>query len=478
MTLWFTAILNMSITASYAAVAVIIVRLLFRRVPSIFSYALWIAVLVRLILPFSYSSGLSFLSVLVPAAQMENGAMEYVPGQLGFMNNPAVNLGTDFLNRAVNASLPPATPDASVNPMQWMLELAAIIWSTGVVFLLGYSVISYLRIVHKLRTATLVKENLFESDRIATPFVYGFIRPRIVIPAGIKENELIYILAHEQTHIRRRDHLIKPFAFLLLMVHWFNPLMWISFALMSRDMELSCDESVLRKLGNGAKAGYAHSLLSFSVKKGRLSGSPLAFGEGSVHARIKNILNYKKPKGGAVASAFAVSLVFMVGSAANPAGKPDISVNQQVMKLASVWADALVSRDGHPRYGMMSAAVQEQFRQEQAARSGENWNYNIGVSSPRVVDYKIRIDGKTAYITYLTQTSEPAYYQTEERVTFTVEDGELVVGEYNIVYEDRPFIAESKISFFTSMGNESSLKSKAFGPQNSSCGSVFAHQWL
>ncbi|CQR52705.1 M56 family metallopeptidase [Paenibacillus riograndensis] len=435
MTAWFIAILNMSITASYAAIAVIIVRLLFRKAPKVFAYTLWVAVLVRLVLPFSFSSGFSFLSFLAPSVPAGSGAMEYIPTQIGLMNNPAVNIGTDVINQAVKASLPSATPAASVNPMQFIMELAAMVWLVGIVLLLSYSVIAYLKIIHKLRTATLVEGNVFESDRITTPFVYGFIRPRIVIPVGIKENGLTYILEHERTHIRRRDYLIKPLAFLVLVIHWFNPLMWISFTLMSKDMEMSCDESVLRKLGNGAKAGYSHSLLAFSVKRGpMLSGSPLAFGQSSIHARIKHVLNYKQPKVGAVAAASIVSLIFMVGLMANPAGKAEGSADQ-INKLATVWADALVSRDGHPRYAMMSAAMKEQFKQEQIARSGENWNYNIGVSSPWVADYEIRIEGKTARITYLTQTSEPAFYQSEESLTFAVEDGELVVAEYHSVVQ-------------------------------------------
>ncbi|MNC22982.1 Methicillin resistance mecR1 protein [compost metagenome] len=446
MTTGFTAILNMSITASYVAVAVMIVRLLLRRAPKVFSYTLWVAVLVRLILPVSFSSGFSFLSHIAPNVPTGSGVMEYIPTQIGLMNNPTVNFGTDVINKAVNAFLPPASPAASMNSMQFIMELAAIIWLVGIVLLLGYNVISYLKIIHKLRTATLVEGNIFESDRITTPFVYGFIRPRIVIPLGIKKNELTYVLEHERTHIRRRDYLIKPFAFLVLVIHWFNPLMWISFALMSKDMEMSCDESVLRKLGDGAKAGYSHSLLAFSVKRGHvLSGSrPLAFGESSIHARIKNVLSYKQPKAGVAAASCIVSLIFLAGFIANPAGQAEGSVDQ-VNKLASVWADALVSRDGQPRYEMMSAAMKEQFKQEQIARSGENWNYNIGVSSPWVADYAIRIESQTARITYLTQTSEPAYYQTEESLTFAVENGEVVVAGYHSVYEDRPGSADFNI---------------------------------
>ena len=137
-----------------------------------------------------------------------------------------------------------------------------------------------------------MEANVFETDAIGTAFVCGFIRPKIYVPANIGDANLSYILEHERTHIRRKDYLIKPIAFLALILHWFNPLMWLCFALMSRDMEMSCDESVLRKLGDGAKGGYSSSLLSLAVKrKGLLAAYPLAFGESHVKTRIKIILN-------------------------------------------------------------------------------------------------------------------------------------------------------------------------------------------
>lgn len=319
MTKLFTAILNMSITAGYVALAVIAIRMLLKNVPKAFSYALWLAVLIRLVCPFSFNSAFSFLGIIKPNVQTSSGAIEYVPQNIGLMQNPAIDVGISRINHVVNASLPSATTTASVNPMQIIMEFAGIIWAAGMAALLIYSIISYLKVANNVKTATLVKDNIFETDRIITPFLYGFIQPKIFIPVGISKKELSYILAHEQTHIKRLDYLIKPFAFLVLIVHWFNPLMWLSFALMSKDMEMSCDESVIKKMGNEMKGGYSNSLLAISVKRsGLILGSPLAFGESNIKSRIKNILNYKKPAFWVIALAVLATASLIVAFTANP----------------------------------------------------------------------------------------------------------------------------------------------------------------
>lgn len=443
MTTLFIAILNMSITASYVALFVIAIRMLLKKAPKVFSYSLWLAVLIRLVFPFSFNSAFSFLNFLKPNAQANTGAMEYVPFNIGLMQNPAVDVGASRINQLVNSSLPAASPYASINSMQITMALAGFIWAFGVVILLIYCAISYLKVINNVSTATLVKENIFETDRITTPFVCGFIKPKIYVPIGLSDDELSYILAHEQTHIQRLDYLVKPFAFLVLIVHWFNPLMWISFALMSKDMEMSCDESVIRRMGSEVKGSYSKSLLSLSDTKRRfMAGSPLAFGESNVRSRIKNVLNYKKPAFSVVAATCAVTLIFIMGFTANPVDKQDLSANT-IDELATVWANALITRDGEPRYEMMSERMKEQFKQEQILRSGENWNFNIGVSSPWVVDFEVEIDGNNASITYLTQTSEPASYKTEEILTFGKANGETIVTDYKSVYEDQLIEKES-----------------------------------
>lgn len=323
----FTTILNMSITASYVAICVILVRILLRKAPKKFSYALWAVVLFRLVCPLSFSTAFSFLGLLNVNSQNNAGLLEYVPNDIGFIQTPTVQSGIGSLDSAVNTYLPQATPIASANPMQIWMDVLSLIWIAGIVVLLFYSVLSYIRIKRKLLTATLVKDNVYESDRIGTAFVCGFIHPKIYVPVGVKEADLSYILEHERTHIRRKDYLIKPFAFFVLFLHWFNPLMWLSFALMSRDMEMSCDESVLQKMSYDAKCGYSNSLLTLSVKSnGLFATNPLAFGESHVKARIKNILNYKKHVLGVVIASVIIVISVGIALLSNPASsEPDLS---------------------------------------------------------------------------------------------------------------------------------------------------------
>lgn len=319
MTEFFTTILNMSITGSYVALAVIAIRILLKKFPKIFSYVLWLPVLIRLVFPFSFNSDFSFLGFLKFNIQTSTGVIEYITKNMGLMQNPTVGFETNGVNNTMNTSLTPAMPTASVHPMQIVMETASIIWIIGVTVLLVYSIISYLKLINNVKTATRVKDNIFETDRITTPFVCGFIKPKIYIPTGVSGKDLTYILAHEQTHIKRLDYLIKPFAFLVLILHWFNPLIWLSFVLMSKDMEISCDESVINEMGNDIKGSYANSLLTLSVKRsGLLMGSPLTFGEDSIKSRIKNILNYKKPALWVIIVAILVTSILIVVFTANP----------------------------------------------------------------------------------------------------------------------------------------------------------------
>lgn len=315
----FLVILNMSITASFVALAVILVRFLLTRAPKIFSYILWGAVAIRLITPVSFTSSLSVLGLVDFQKKTGTGFMEFVPQEIGMQKNPVVDIGIKEISYFINSSYPVATPMASANPMQIIVWIGSLIWITGIVILLLFSILSYLKILVKVRTATLVKDNIYETDQIDTPFVCGFLKPKIYIPIGMSDHELSYILLHEKIHIMRRDYLIKPFAFMLLIIHWFNPLMWLSYALMSKDMEMSCDESVVNKMGHQIKGSYSTSLLTLSVsKKGGLTGSPIAFGESNVKARIQNILTYRQPSKRMIAAYILVIATLVVGCTANP----------------------------------------------------------------------------------------------------------------------------------------------------------------
>jgi hypothetical protein len=207
---------------------------------------------------------------------------------------------------------------ASASPLQIYIQIGKYIWILGIAAMLLYSIISILLLKHRLKGARNIEGRIYEVDNLKTPFALGVFKPRIYVPAGLDMNENSYIIRHEQTHIRRFDHIIKPFSFLVLSIHWFNPLVWIAFVLMGADMELSCDERVIKEMGSEIKRAYSVSLLSFATGKRIINGSPLAFGEGSVGGRIKNVLNYKRPAFWVTAAAIIIAAAVGIGLLANP----------------------------------------------------------------------------------------------------------------------------------------------------------------
>ena len=308
----FITVLNMSVMASCVAAVVILARLLLKKVPKIFSYALWAVVLFRMICPFSFESVISILPI----------NSEVIPQDIAMQTNPRIDSGIVFVDNAVNniirqPSVQPESASESVGLLQIVINISSYIWLIGIVVLFIYVIVSYIKIKRRIFAATLVRnKNIFETDRIKSPFVIGFIKPKIYIPAGLDEIETDYIIKHEETHIKRRDHLIKLLAYIGLTIHWFNPLMWLSYFLMSKDMELSCDESVMRKSGEDIRANYSNSLLSLSVKQSGLP-NPLAFGESNVKSRIKNVLNFKRHSRLIIIIAVVVAAVVILGGVLN-----------------------------------------------------------------------------------------------------------------------------------------------------------------
>lgn len=286
----FIGLLNMSLTASYVALIVIVVRYVLGKlsVAKIVSYVLWLVVLFRLVFPFSIESALS----LIP------GKAQAIPQDIVYAKQPTIETGIGFVDQPVNRSLqtvlPSAEMTASVNPMQIIVQIGTVIWLAGILVLLTYALLSYVRLKRRLAFATVIEGHIYESDRITTPFVLGMFRPRIYLPIGLPKRDAEYILQHEQTHIRRLDHLIKPLSFCVLALHWFNPLIWLSYHLMIKDMEMSCDEKVLKHTEPNARTSYSEALLALASQRSGLIG-PLSFGESNVKSRVRNILNNKRP---------------------------------------------------------------------------------------------------------------------------------------------------------------------------------------
>ncbi len=296
----FISVLNMSITGSYIIAAILLLRLLLKKAPKIFSYSLWAIAGLRLLCPFSFSSIVSIFNFISPpAAESSIGgatANGYIPQDIGMMLIPEVNTGIPAADTVINTVLPSAQPTASVNPMQILLSIAGLIWIIGVLSMCIYGIISVVKIRKQIKFATKFRDNIFECDAIRSPFVFGLIKPRIYLPCGMNENQLKYVLMHEKNHIRRFDHITRIIAFIILILHWFNPFVWIGYTLAIHDMEMSCDENVLKKLGNESKKAYSFTLVSVGANKKLSFGTPLSFGENGVEKRVKNILGFKKPK--------------------------------------------------------------------------------------------------------------------------------------------------------------------------------------
>lgn len=318
----FLLVLNMSITGSLVALAVMAARILLKRAPKIFSYGLWAIVLFRLLCPFSFESALSLMPV----------NKEPIPQDLVYMHNPAINTGMKMIDIPINNSLgealAPVNQGASVNPAGVITEIFAMIWLAGITVLLCYGFITYFRLKQRLSTATLVEDNIYETDLIKTAFVMGVIKPKIIIPINLSRNEFDYIIKHEETHIKRFDYIIKPVAFLALTIHWFNPIIWLSYYLMTKDMEMSCDESVMKNTGDDIRVNYSSSLLALSARQSGLL-SPLAFGEGNVKGRIKNVLNYRKPPFWIMVSALFIIIFVLVLFGTDPLKSGDQAEGKQ-----------------------------------------------------------------------------------------------------------------------------------------------------
>lgn len=285
----FSHVINMTMTGSVAILMVMVVRLLLKRSPKIFSYALWAVVLFRLLCPVSLTSAISVLDIIQPETRelSENVAVvSYLPA------TPAIR--ADFVEvREENASVPDK-PDTKL--IMTPMHAAGLVWAAGVAVMGLYSVVQYGNLRRKLVGNVPLRDNIYLADHLSTAFVLGIMRPRIYLPSGLPAEEREYILAHERHHIHRLDHIAKLLAYVALCIHWFNPLVWAAFILSGRDMEMSCDEAVIRRLGEDIRADYSAALLRLATHKKIISGMPLAFGEGDTKGRVLNMAKWKKPK--------------------------------------------------------------------------------------------------------------------------------------------------------------------------------------
>jgi len=310
----FMEILDMSLQASAVIGVVIIARLLLRRAPKIFSYALWSVVLLRLLCPVSIEAPISLvpnmesvsesytlqnenISILSAGAAAYQAIGDALNGGLGVQHIHTDEIGEEGMPKIVTASWGEV----------WIL-FGQYVWLAGIAGLLLYSAVTYVRLRKKLIGALPLGENIYLADHIDSPFVLGICKPKIYLPSALGEAERGYIIAHEQQHIRRKDHIVKLIAYMALALHWFNPLVWVAYILFCKDMEMSCDEGVIRKMGGHIRADYSASLLNLATGRRILAVTPLAFGEGDPKSRIQNLAKWKRPLPWVIALSLLVCL--------------------------------------------------------------------------------------------------------------------------------------------------------------------------
>lgn len=310
MTQVFLYLANQSITAGYLILAVLLLRLILRKIPKNLLLWLWVPVGLRLILPVSAKSALS----LIPRAKP-------IPMDIAYSPAPAIDSGIPAIDRAVNPviteNLTPVVT-ASVNPMQIVLAIISNLWLVGMVVMLLYAAVSYYRLSRKCAVSMHLQGKLYLCDNIPTPFVLGIINPKIYLPSDMAPENQSYVLKHEAAHLRHRDHWWKPLGFLLLCVYWFQPLVWIAYFLFCRDLEMACDERAIAGMEEGERKAYSYALLSCAAPRHTIAMCPVAFGENSVKSRIKHVLRFQKTGFWVIAAVLVITLIASVCFLTNP----------------------------------------------------------------------------------------------------------------------------------------------------------------
>lgn len=473
----FLTFLYKNMTVSVVIIAVLLARLLLRKMPKKYSYILWSIVGIRMIFDLPFATNISVFNLFRGFVKRSSTMGTMLTGS----RKTNLQGATDALNTigTTGTSTAHASRNTAVGAMtrtlttsQMVLGILGLLWLVVVALFVAYGIYSYVKCRMLVRTAVIARDitpdahkkksivSVWECDRIPSPFVLGIIRPRIYIPFRMSKQEQAYILAHEQCHIRRLDPLWKLIAFLLLAVYWWNPLVWCAFFYMVRDMEMSCDEAVIEQFGNDIKQGYSNSLLAFAMERHPYSFAPVAFGEGDAGRRIKNVLNFKKPH--TWVAILVIVLLVVVGVSCLTNGKDKISsettsdtensqmpqqtvetteapidsVNSSTVEepLSSVdqWAQAFCSRDVRTIQDMATDDAENDLKEENLLDD----NVNFGWSSPwpwfdeesGMPAYQItQSDDTSATILYYAQVSDPHVTVWEETLQYTKKDNKIEV---------------------------------------------------
>lgn len=324
----FLKLVNLSISASWLILAVLVLRVVLKKAPKWVMPLLWGVVALRLVCPFSIESVLS----LIPSA-------ETIPSEIVTETREPVLYEQATLDIVTNPTLPPAaevTVGVSRQQAQVDFNIYSVLWLAGMAALLVHALVSAGKLKKKLATAILLRDNIYESEFVDSPFVFGVVKPNIYLPMHMDEGTAAHVIAHERAHLARRDHWWKVLGYLVLALHWFNPLVWVAYILFCRDIELACDERVVKGLDGAARADYSQALLSCAAPGRAVAACPLAFGEGNIKTRVKSALHYKKPAFWVAAAAVLAVVIMAVCFLTNPKSERGSLVWAQKLNAADV----------------------------------------------------------------------------------------------------------------------------------------------
>lgn len=473
----FLTFLYKNMTVSVVIIAVLLARFLLRKMPKKYSYILWSIVGIRMIFDLPFATNISVFNLFRGFAKHTST----VEAMLAGSHRTNLQGSTNLLNKTdtTGAAAAHASRSTAVEAMthtlttsQTVLGILGLLWLIVVALFVAYGIYSYVKCRLLVRTAVIARDitpdshkkknnvSVWECDRIPSPFVLGIIRSRIYIPFRMPKQEQAYILAHEECHIRRLDPLWKLIAFLLLAVYWWNPLVWIAFFYMVRDMEMSCDEAVIEQFGNEIKQGYSNSLLSFAMERHPYSFAPVAFGEGDAGRRIKNVLNFKKPHTWVAILVFVLLVVVGVSCLTNgkdkissetvsdtensqmqqtavetteaPMSSDNSSTVQESLQSVDKWAQAFAARDVRTIQDMATDDAKNELKEENLLDD----NGNFGWSSPwpwfdeesGMPAYQItQSDDTSATILYYAQVSDPHVTVWKETLQYTRKDDKIEI---------------------------------------------------
>ena len=416
---FFIDLFNMSITASYLVLAVVIARALLKKAPKWITCLLWAMVGFRLICPFTIESVLS----LIP------GTQTITANETSVIRPFTVQSGIAGIDTSVNEFLDDKYAEGVTVPTNTFADVTtvlSVIWLVGLICMLIYGFISYIRLRKRVGVSLLFKDNIYYCDNIDTPFILGFFKPKIYVPSGISEEQTGYITLHEKAHLKRKDHLWKPLGFLLLSVYWFNPVMWVAYILLCRDIESACDEKVIKNMDNSEKKNYSETLVSCSVQRRMVMACPLAFGEVGVKQRIKSVLNYKKPAFWIIILAFVLFTVVAVCFLTNPDDSHSIGI--------------IGGADGPT-----SIIVSDKNNEKEIKKLQEKYPHFFGLNTE---------NGVTVYVTKLSQHNFECYLTSNTNPTdpqkvlhydefSSIDEMKLILSTYNLSNEEitvTPFI--------------------------------------